>query len=76
MSKGMTPLEAIRAKCLDCSGDSKGEVRLCTIETCPLFNFRMGKNESKAPRKMTDEHKQKLRERLKEARKQRGKINE
>ncbi len=39
-----TPLKAIRAKCLDCSGDSAPEVKLCVIPHCPLFEFRMGKN--------------------------------
>lgn len=39
-----TPLKAIRAKCLDCSGDSANEVKLCTIEWCPLYPFRLGKN--------------------------------
>lgn len=40
----MTPLKAIRAKCLDCCcGQAKG-VRLCTCQNCSLFPFRMGKN--------------------------------
>jgi len=37
-----TPLKAIRKKCLDCSGYSKKEVRLCPIVECPLYPYRMG----------------------------------
>lgn len=37
-----TPLRAIRAKCIDCSGGSVKEVRLCTLENCPLFPYRSG----------------------------------
>jgi hypothetical protein len=39
-----TPLQAIRAKCLDCSGGQVKEVRLCPIKSCPLYVFRMGRN--------------------------------
>jgi hypothetical protein len=39
----LTPVKAIRAKCLECSGGSKKEVRLCRIEDCALFPYRMGK---------------------------------
>jgi hypothetical protein len=42
--KKLTPLRAIRAKCLDCSAGSPGEVRKCHIEDCPLFPFRFGHN--------------------------------
>ena len=38
----MTPMKAIRAKCLDCCGSSH-EVRLCTVEKCPLYPYRFGK---------------------------------
>lgn len=39
----LTPVKAIRAKCLDCSGGSPGEVAQCVIHTCPLFAYRFGK---------------------------------
>jgi hypothetical protein len=39
----MTPLQAVRAKCLDCSGGSRQEVRLCPITRCPLWPYRFGK---------------------------------
>lgn len=38
----MTPVQAIRAKCLDCSAGSRVEVRLCVMPDCPLYLFRMG----------------------------------
>lgn len=43
----MTPMKAIRAKCIDCSCGEKKEVRLCPIEWCPLWPYRMGKRPTK-----------------------------
>jgi hypothetical protein len=40
----MTPLKAIRAKCLDCSAGSQKDVRECPITDCVLYQYRMGKN--------------------------------
>lgn len=40
----MTPMEAIRAKCLDCCYDNAYEVRMCSCKKCPLYDFRFGKN--------------------------------
>jgi hypothetical protein len=37
------PLEAIRAKCLDCSCYRANEVRLCEAVKCPLWPFRAGR---------------------------------
>ena len=39
----LTPLKAIRAKCIDCSGGNLKEVRYCTVESCSLYPYRMGK---------------------------------
>lgn len=39
----LTPLKAIRAKCLDCSCGQRQEVRCCPIKSCPLYEYRMGK---------------------------------
>jgi hypothetical protein len=39
----MTPMKAIRAKYLDCCCGSFQEVRLCTVEKCPLYPYRFGK---------------------------------
>ena len=38
----LTPMKAIRAKCLDCTGNQSKEVRLCTCLSCPLWGYRMG----------------------------------
>lgn len=43
----ITPMKAIRAKCIDCSCGEKKEVRLCPIEWCPLWPYRMGKRPAK-----------------------------
>lgn len=44
MEKKVTPLKAIRAKCLDCCCGQSYEVKNCTAEDCPLYLFRFGKN--------------------------------
>ena len=48
MNKALTPVKAIRAYCLDCSGDSAHEVKLCPISECPLYKYRLGKNPNRA----------------------------
>jgi hypothetical protein len=45
----MSPLRALRLRCVDCSGGSTTEVRLCTAIACPAWPFRMGKNPWRAP---------------------------
>ena len=40
--KILTPIKAIRARCLDCCGYSAAEVKLCTAVNCPLYPYRMG----------------------------------
>jgi hypothetical protein len=44
-----SPMRAIRAKCLDCSGGSKKEVELCQVKDCPLWCFRSGRNPPRDP---------------------------
>ena len=39
----MTPLKAIREKCIDCCG-SANEVPFCPCTDCTLYPFRLGKN--------------------------------
>jgi hypothetical protein len=39
----LTPLKAIRGKCLECAGSPR-EIKACSIPGCPLFFYRMGKN--------------------------------
>jgi hypothetical protein len=40
--KVLTPIKAIRAKCLDCCCGQKTEVKLCTSKNCALHPYRMG----------------------------------
>lgn len=39
----LTPIKAIRAKCMDCSGDSFKFVKECHIRDCALWPYRMGR---------------------------------
>lgn len=39
----LTPVKAIRTKCLDCTCYQPSEVRLCPSVTCALWPYRMGK---------------------------------
>lgn len=59
MEKVLTPLQAIRKKCLDCTGDNLEEIRKCPIEECPLYIYRSGKLE---------QDKEKTKERMAKAR--------
>jgi hypothetical protein len=45
----VSPLRALRLKCLDCCNGSAQEVRLCTAVDCPSWPFRMGKNPWSGP---------------------------
>lgn len=44
-----SPVKAIRAKCLDCSGGSEAEARKCVAVRCPLWPFRMGSSPFRKP---------------------------
>jgi hypothetical protein len=39
----LSPLKAIRAKCLDCMCGSFKEVSICPIENCQLYAYRFGR---------------------------------
>ena len=45
----MSPLKALRLRCIDCSAGSSLEVRLCTAASCPSWPFRLGRNPWRAP---------------------------
>lgn len=45
----MSPLEALRARRLDCCAGSPVEVRLCVSLNCPAWPFRMGNSPWRAP---------------------------
>jgi hypothetical protein len=40
----LSPLQAIRQNCIDCSAGEHKEIRLCPIHDCPLYPFRFGTN--------------------------------
>lgn len=40
--KRLTPVKAIRAKCIECSCGQVSEIRNCLIPNCPLYPYRMG----------------------------------
>ena len=42
----ITRTKAIRLKCLDCSGGQLAEVRKCPATNCPLWRYRMGREEN------------------------------
>ena len=42
--KRISPLKAIRLKCLECSCGSSYEVKLCPVTKCALYPFRDGHN--------------------------------
>jgi hypothetical protein len=45
----MSPLQAIRAHCLDCCAYQEREVALCPAVDCPSWPFRMGSNPWRKP---------------------------
>lgn len=63
-AKRITPLRAIRFKCLDCCCGSSYEVKMCTCENCSLYPFREGHNPFKAKREYTEEQRAAIGSRL------------
>jgi hypothetical protein len=45
----MRPLQALRARCLDCCAQQAKEVALCPAVDCPSWPFRMGKDPWRKP---------------------------
>lgn len=41
--KRLTPMKAIKAKCLDCCCGSRLEVKLCPATDCMLWRYRFGR---------------------------------
>lgn len=48
-AKFLTPIRAIRQKCLDCCCWQKQEVKLCPSKDCPLHPYRLGHRPPKKP---------------------------
>lgn len=46
MQERVSRSKAIRLKCLDCCGGQTAEVRKCPAQDCPLWRYRMGKEEN------------------------------
>lgn len=69
--RNLTPLRAIRKKCLDCSAGSPNEVRCCDLLDCPLYPYRLGKSPNRKPRELTEEQREVLRQRMEKAREKR-----
>lgn len=64
----MTPMQAIKAKCLDCNCGQAKEIKLCTETSCPLHAFRLGKNPNRKAREYTPEQREAAAERMRKAR--------
>lgn len=69
--KKLTPMRAIRAKCLDCCCGNPVEVRLCAIDSCSLWAYRsghrpkdeiLGKNKSSGQPQSYDGHGEQIKE--------------
>ena len=45
----MSPLKALRLRCIDCCAGSSLEVRLCTAVSCPAWPFRLGNSPWRPP---------------------------
>ena len=43
-NRALTPIQAIRAHCIDCSGNSSSEADRCHLTNCNLHFYRMGIN--------------------------------
>lgn len=63
------PVKAIREKCIDCCGGSTLEVKECTVESCPIYPFRLGKNPFRQKKELSEEQRKAVGDRLREARK-------
>lgn len=65
----MNPVKAIREKCVqDCCAGLVDEVKNCLCPSCPLYPFRFGKNPFRTKRELSDEQKEKMRDVLNNAR--------
>ena len=60
----MTPLKAIKLKCLDCSCGQQEEVNECPVSTCALYQYRFGKDLNRKKREFTEEQREVIRQRF------------
>jgi hypothetical protein len=66
----LTPLKAIRWKCLECHNFNPLSVRVCNLKTCALFKYRFGRNPA-VKNKLNADQKKRASERLKKKHKKR-----
>lgn len=55
MEERLTRRNAIREKCMDCCCGNRAEVRRCTAVKCPLWRYRMGREENTKNSALADE---------------------
>ena len=48
MPNRLTPIKAIRAKCLECQAGGRKAIRECAADSCPLHPYRMGIHPARA----------------------------
>jgi hypothetical protein len=60
----MSPIAALRKRCVDCCAGNPHEVRLCTAVKCPSWPFRMGSSPWR--KQMTDEQREAARVRARQ----------
>lgn len=60
----LTPMKAIRRKCIDCSGGSSNEVKLCPVKNCPLYDYRFGKDPHRKKVEYTEEQRKAMATRI------------
>lgn len=58
-TKSLTPIRAIRTKCLQCTCGQIAEIRQCNISDCALYPYRMGHRPKQIDTLSTDIHKAK-----------------
>ena len=64
----MSALKAIRAYCINCCCGSAAEVKLCPVEKCELYKYRLGHDPDRKKRELTDEQRAACAERMNKAR--------
>ncbi len=52
----LTPLKAIKLRCIDCSGDD--HPRKCVSKNCALYPFRLGKNTLLSKRNVSEKQRE------------------
>lgn len=65
----ISPIKAIKEKCIDCCCGQRKEVEVCGVPECALYPFRFGKNPfSSRGTNLTEEQRQARADRLKDMR--------